>query len=294
MSRELSASRAHAAVAPATQRRLGSQNLAQFGAYGLLVLLAIFSLVPFAWVVLAAFDAHATIYFQIPRTWTLQHVIDLFTEADGVRLIVNSLIYTLGATVVTIIVCTMGGYVLSRFAFPGSRVLLLGILLLRIVPPTATIVPLYLLATSLGFRDTYHGVILVLAALQTPLALWMLKGFFDAVPIAIEEAALVDGASRLRAAFQVVLPLAGQGVAAAGLIGFIGAWSEFLIPLVLISDQDKMPISIGMFRAWISYTQVDWGLLAALSITYMIPAVVFYVIARRALQSSIAGGLSGI
>jgi multiple sugar transport system permease protein len=149
------------------------------------------------------------------------------------------------------------------------------------------------IATDLGFLNTYHGVILILAALEAPLALWIMKGFYDTVPIEIEEAAWVDGATRLRAAFRVVLPLAGQGVAAASLIGFIGAWNQFLVPLVLISDQEKMPISVGMFRAWVSYTQVDWGFLAALSVVYVIPAVAFYVIARRALQSSLAGGLTG-
>ena len=76
-------------------------------------------------------------------------------------------------------------------------------------------------------------------------------------------------------------------------VGFIGAWNQFLVPLVLISDQEKMPISVGMFRAWVSYTQVDYGFLAALSVVYVIPAIAFYVIARRALQSSLAGGLAG-
>jgi multiple sugar transport system permease protein len=134
----------------------------------------------------------------------------------------------------------------------------------------------------------------VLAAIEAPLALWIMKGFFDTVPMEIEEAAWVDGASRLQAAFRVVLPLAGPGVAAGGLIAFIGAWNQFLIPLVLVSDQEKIPISIGLFRAWVSYTRVDWGFLAALAIVYVIPAVAFYLIARRALQASLAGGLAGV
>src|SRR3712207_3281517 len=174
-----------------------------------------------------------TTLFRSPETWTLDNFVNLFAEEGGFLLIVNSLIYTLGATAILIVVCTMGGYVLSRYSFPGARTLLPGILLIRIVPPTATIVPLYVIATDLGFLNTYHGVILILAALEAPLALWIIKGFFDTVPIEVEEAAWVDGATRLRAAFRVVLPLAGPGVAAAGLIGFIGAWNQFLVPLVL-------------------------------------------------------------
>lgn len=266
---------------------------AKLAAYLVLVALAVFSLVPFGWVLLAAFDPDATIYFRVPENWTFENFANLFGEGDGLLLIANSLIYTLGATAVLMVVTTLAGYGLSRYRFPGSRTLLLSILLIRIVPPTATIVPLYVISTNLGLLNTYHGVILILAALEAPLAIWIMKGFFDTVPIEIEEAAWVDGATRLTAAFRVVLPLAGPGVAATGLIGFIGAWNQFLVPLVLISDQEKIPISVGMFRAWVSYTQVDWGFLAALSVIYVLPAVIFYLVARRALQSSLAGGLSG-
>ncbi|HTE70745.1 MAG TPA: carbohydrate ABC transporter permease [Actinomycetes bacterium] len=279
--------------AAAKQPARGRRSLARTGAYLILVALAAFAIVPFSWLALAAFDRQASIFVKVPQTWTLSNFINLFVNEDGLRLIINSLIYSGGATLVLIVVATMAGYVLSRYSFPGRRTFMLGILLLRVIPPTAIIAPLYVIATGLGFLDTYYGVTLVLASWQLPLALWLMKGFFDTVPIQIEEAAWVDGATRLQAAFRVVLPLAGPGVGAAALIAFIGAWNEFLIPLVLISDPDKQPIALGLFRAYISYTQVDWGFLAALSVIYVIPAVVFYVVARRALQQSVAGGLAG-
>jgi len=262
-------------------------------AYLVLVGMALFVVVPFSWLILAAVDSQATIFVKVPDTWTLENFRNLFVDQDGFRLILNSIIYAGGATIVLIIVTTMAGYVLSRFSFPGRRPLMLGVLLIRVIPPTATIAPLYVIATDLGLLNTYRGVILILAALEAPLVLWIMKGFFDTVPIEIEEAAWVDGASRLGALFRIVLPLAGPGVAAAGLIGFIGAWNQFLVPLVLISDQDKIPVSIGLFRAWVSYTRVDWGFLSALAIVYVIPAIVFYVVARRSMQASLAGSLAG-
>jgi len=262
-------------------------------AYLVLAGMALFVVVPFTWLILAAVDAEATIFVKVPETWTLDNFRNLFVDQDGFRLILNSIIYAGGATIVLIVSTTMAGYVLSRFTFPGRRPLMLGVLLIRVIPPTATIAPLYVIATDLGLLNTYRGVILILAALEAPLVLWIMKGFFDTVPIDIEEAAWVDGASRLGALFRIVLPLAGPGVAAAGLIGFIGAWNQFLVPLVLISDQDKVPVSIGLFRAWVSYTRVDWGFLAALAIVYVIPAIVFYVVARRAMQASLAGSLAG-
>jgi multiple sugar transport system permease protein len=265
----------------------------EIGAYLLLSALSLFALIPFSWLLLAAFDGDASISVEVPETWTIGNFTNLFANEDGVRLMLNSLIYAGGATIILVVVTTLAGYALSRYDFRGRRVLMLGILLTRVIPPTATIAPLYVIATDLGFLNTYHGVVLILAAIEAPLALWIMKGFFDTVPMEIEEAAWVDGANRLQAAFRVVLPLAGPGVGAGALIAFIGAWNEFLIPLVLISDQDKIPISIGLFRAWVSYTQVDWGFLAALAIIYVIPAVVFYALARRALQASLAGGLAG-
>lgn len=284
---------AEPAIASPVARPMGSPRLGQATAYAILVALVLFALGPFTWVLLAAFDPDANIFVQVPRTVSLENFQNAFTDAGGLGLIVNSLIYAGGATLILVVVTTLGGYALSRYDFPGRRTFMLSLLVVRVIPPTATIVPLFLLSKDLGFVDTYHGVILVLASLNVPFGLWIMKGYFDTVPIDIEEAAWVDGANRLQTAFRIVLPLAGPGVAAAALIGFIGAWGEFLIPLVLVSDPDKMPISIGLFRAWLNYTNVDWGLLAALSIIYMVPAVVFYVVARRALQSSLAGGMAG-
>ncbi len=272
------------------RRRAGA---ARWGAYAILFAIAAFSIMPFSWVILASLDSDATIFVRLPEEWTVQNFVTVFRSAGGVQLITNSLIYAGGATVVLVIATTLAGYALSRYEFPGRRGFMLGLLMVRVVPPTATIVPLYVIATDLGLLNTYHGLILILASLEVPLGVWIMKGFFDTVPIEIEEAAWMDGATRLQAAFRIVLPLAGPGVGAAALIGFMGAWNQFLVPLVLISDQSRIPISIGLFRAWVAYTNVDWGLLAALSVVYIIPALVFYIVARRVLQQSLAGGLAG-
>ena len=158
------------------------RNLARTGAYLILVALALFAIVPFSWLALAAFDRQASIFVKVPQGWTLSNFVNLFVNEDGLRLILNSLIYSGGATLVLVVVATMAGYVLSRYHFPGRRTFMLGILLLRVIPPTAIIAPLYVIATGLGFLDTYYGVTLVLAAWQLPLALWLMKGFSTPCP----------------------------------------------------------------------------------------------------------------
>jgi multiple sugar transport system permease protein len=278
----------HALGVPSSRSMFG-----RTAAYIVLFVFVVVALVPFSWVVLAAFDTHATTFAKVPHAWTLANFAHVFSHAGGLRLVINSLIYAGGATLVLVFVTTLAGYVLSRFDFRGRRALMLGLLLTRVIPPTATIAPLYDIAIRLHLTDSYIGLILILSAIEIPFGVWIMKGFFDTVPIEIEEAGWVDGAYRLRSAFRIVLPLAGPGVAAAALIAFIDAWGDFLIPLILISDPNKIPISIGLFRAWTSYTQVDWGLLGALSIVYMIPAVVFYLFARRALERGLTGALAG-
>jgi ABC-type glycerol-3-phosphate transport system permease component len=286
-----------AAKVPGLPRAIGVRSpwsaIGPIVAYAILFVFVVFALVPFSWVIFAAFDKHASTFARLPHAWTVSNFAHVFSHAGGLRLVINSLVYAGGATLVLVIVTTLAGYALSRFSFRGRRALMLGLLLTRVIPPTATIAPLYDIAIRLHLTDSYIGLILILSALEIPLGVWIMKGFFDTVPVEIEEAAWVDGAHRLRTAFRIVLPLAGPGVAAAALIAFIDAWGDFLIPLILVSDPNKIPISIGLFRAWTSYTQVDWGLLGALSIVYMIPAVVFYVFARRALERGLTGALAG-
>lgn len=267
--------------------------------YATLSILALFCAVPFVWLFAAAFDAHATPYLQVPQL-TLNNLVNMFRASgdNGGQLLYNSMIMAGGAVIVVILTCTLAGYSLSRLNFPGKRALMFAILLSRLVPPIATIVPLFSLFLFLDrfvqMTDSYQGIILVLAAYQMPLVLWILKSFFDTVPITLEEAAWIDGASRFTSAWRIVFPLALPGVAAAALFAFIGAWSEFLVPLILINSPDKEPLSIGIFRAFQNYYIVDWGAFAGLSLLYMLPALVFFLIARRFLiRSVLAGAMAG-
>ena len=280
---------------PFSLTRMPSDRLlGRLGSYATLVALALFCAVPFGWLFLAAINPRAGLYLELPDRVGPDNFVRVFTRADSLRLLTNSLIMAGGAVLLLLVVCTLAGYALSRYDFRGRRALLFGILLTRVIPPSATIAPLYAITLGLGLVDTYQGLILVLAAQQLPFVLWMMKGFFDTVPIELEEAAWIDGAGRIGTAFRVVLPLAGPGVAAAGLFAFIGAWGEFLTPLVLVSSPDLWPISLGLFRAWVAYTLVDWGQLAAISVLYMLPAIVFYLLVRRyLLRATILGALQG-
>jgi multiple sugar transport system permease protein len=263
-------------------------------AYAILLGLAAFCVLPFGWVVLAAFDPHAGLYLAVPEQLSLENFARFFADPGFVRLLFNSMIYSGGATAVVTVCSVLGGYVLSRYSFPGRRTLMFGILLTRIIPVTATIAPLYIIALRLHLADTYHGMILILAAQQLPLALWILKGFFDTIPAELEEAAWIDGAGRLGSALRIVLPLALPGVTAAALFTFIETWGDFLTPLILIQSPEQFPLSIGLFRAFSGRNIVDWGLLTSVSVVYITPSLVFYLLVRRYLvRATVVGALHG-
>jgi multiple sugar transport system permease protein len=144
-----------------------------------------------------------------------------------------------------------------------------------------------------GFIDGYLGLILVLASLQLPLALWVMKTFFDTIPRDYEEAALMDGAHLLQRLRRVLLPLALPGLGAAGLFAFISAWGDFLNPLIFLSSQELQTLPLGLFRAYMRVNQIDYGFMAALAVIYTMPAVIAFGFARKFLVQSFGGGVKG-
>jgi multiple sugar transport system permease protein len=288
----MSASSATASSRPRRRRTAGGGGRTL--AYVALILLALFCLAPFVWPIAASVDRHANLFLRAPDL-TLRNFSRVVRDAEYRRLVVNSFVIAGGATLLVLVASTLGGYALSRFDFPGRRIFMYGALFTRMIPVTATIVPLYIIENDLSLTDSYQGVILAIAAQQLPLALWLMKGFFDTVPVGLEEAAWIDGSSRIGSAIRIVAPLAAPGLGVTALFTFIEAWGDFLNPLILMSGApDKTPLSIGLFRAFIAFNQVDWGLLSVIAIIYTIPAVVLYFLVRRyLLRATMAGAVAG-
>lgn len=289
-----SAPTADPAVRPFRRRPLTVAGMVQrVLGYVLIGLLALFCLVPFAWVVLSAVDARAGDVVQVP-TLSFENFVRFFTASGTPLLLVNSLVIGVGATVLNLLLGLAGGYALARFQFPGRRAFMFGILLIRVIPAPATIVALYLIMVSLQLANTLGGLILVEAVMQLPVTLWLLKGTIDAVPIELEEAAWTDGSTRVQAIRSIVLPLVGPGLGAAAMLTFMSVWGDFLTPLVLLQSQELYPLSIGLFRAFSEHNHVDWGLLAASAIVYVLPPAVLYVFVRKnLLRSSLGGAVKG-
>ncbi len=288
------------------QRRLTGVNPApkarqwDVGAvYLFLLIFSIFILIPFIWPFLSAFtdkpENVSSLYLYWPIGFTWQHFWDaIYGRGQALTLLRNSLVTVVGAVLFALLLCSMGGYALSRARFRFKRVLMFGILLVQIIPGTATVLPLYLIMRELHLLNSLVGVALGMTAGAIPFMLWVMKGFIDTVPIELEEAAFLDGASQFQTLYRVVFPLALPGVGAAAILAFNGAWSSFFLPLILLSDADKFIMPLGLFRALIAYTNLDYGMLNAMGLIYLLPSFLIFIFARQYLiKGTMAGAMAG-
>ena len=290
---------------------------AEAGRFGLLFVIGLYCLMPFVWLLVAAIDPNAGLFLEAPKSINLDNFYRVFAVEDGFRWLANSLIVCGGATALVLVLAGFGGYALSRTRAWWKRPFLYSIILIRVIPPPALIVPLYQVMLTanksvqwivravvpqdyyrqtmriFGFIDGYLGLILLMAALHLPLALWIMKTFFDTVSREYEEAAVMDGATFGQRLRRVLIPLAMPGLAASGLFAFIACWDDFLVPLTFISSPELRMLPLGIFSAFLRDNLIDYGLLAAIAVIYTIPAVAAFVLARRFLVQTFGGGLKG-
>jgi len=260
--------------------------------YAVLILASLMVLGPLAWGLSTSLKGPDEVLAfpptWIPKRFTLENYSGAL--ASGFKgYFLNSLLVTVGTVALSLFVAAHAAYASARLSFRGKDTLLFAILGTGMIPAIAILVPLYLLAVSLGLANTYVALILIYAAWQTPLALWTLRGFFDRVPVEIEEAGLVDGCSRLRAFYLIVMPLTAPGLAAAGIYIFIETWNEFLIAVSLITTDDKRLLTVGLYQ-YVTSFGVEWGLLSAASIVSVIPVLILFLSMQRLFVSGLTGG----
>ena len=205
----------------------------------------------------------------------------------------NSIFIGLAGTLLGIIAAALAGYSLSRYRSPAitgySRLLLM----VQMFPLILTLIPLFILFRGLGLVNTRTSVILLYTVVHLPFATWMFKAFFDAIPRELEEAAQIDGASRLQAFWRIVLRLSGPGVAAVTIFSFLFSYNEFLIASVFLRDEDKMTIPVGI-QMFMQQYATDWGSLMAAATLAMLPTFVFFLLVRRYMvYGAVAGAVKG-
>ncbi|NWJ74142.1 carbohydrate ABC transporter permease [Pseudonocardia sp. ICBG1122] len=260
-----------------------------------LVAVAVFFCIPLAWVVLASFDAEASLAVAWPAEPTLDNYAAVLDTETTFRPMWNSVVLCGGATLVTVVCAVLAAYPLSRYRSRASRPFLLTIVFATGLPITAIMIPVYALFVQVNLIDSMPAAVLFLATSALPYAIFLTKGFMDGVPVEIEEAAWVDGATMLRTLWEVVLPMMRPGVAVVAIFTLVQTWGNFFVPFMLLLSPDKLPAAVSLFTFSSQYGQVAYGQLAAFSILYSAPVVVLYLVLGRRLGSGFAaaGGLKG-
>ena len=261
--------------------------------YGLVLLFCAFALLPVLWALSTSFKPDHMM-FNIPPQWipreiTLQHYNEVIRNADMILYFKNTFITAISSTLVGLTIGLFGAYGFSRYKFPGSKTLLLSIMVTRLLPRVALIVPLLAILRNLQLYNTRPGLIMVYLLITMPLSLWMLKGFFDSIPYEIEEAAVIDGCSPLGILFKIDLPMILPAVASVGMYIFITAWNEFLFNLTMTRGKQLRAISVGL-AFYIDEVGVRWGSLMAASILMSIPAMIVFSIFSRFLIKGLSEG----
>ena len=256
-----------------------------------LVLLGACFLLPLLWLVLASLDAEAGHELQVPRTVSLANFAAIATPDLLFLPLWNSLVLSAGTGAVNLVAAVLAAYPLSRYRSRFNRPFMYAVLFGTCLPITAIMVPVYGLFVQLELLDSMPATIFFMATTTLPMAIWMTKNFMDAVPLSLEEAAWVDGASRMTALRTIVLPLMRQGLGVVFIFVFIQAWGNFFVPFVLLLSESRQPAAVSIFSFFGQHGAVAYGQLAAFSILYSLPVLALYVIVAKGAGGSFA--LSG-
>ena len=252
---------------------------------------------PLYWMVITSLKPLDEIFDVPPKLFpglpTLDNYRELFLLTDFARYFFNSLKVSIGTTIIALSAATIGAYSLTRFKYRGREIFGRSILLSYMFPGALLVIPLVVLLSKVRLTNSHLGLSLAYTTFSLPFSLWVLKGFFSGIPIELEEAAMIDGSSRLGAFFDVVLPQALPGIIATGIFTFIWAWNEYLFALILISDESLKTLPPGIM-GFIDATNVNWGLIMAASVLITLPMAIFFMFIQKQLVTGIgAGGVKG-
>jgi ABC-type glycerol-3-phosphate transport system permease component len=274
-------------------RWLSPRTLLYVGA----ALLALQAAFPFFWMVSTSFKPPAEVFAQppafIPEDPTWENFRRLFTATNFLIYFKNSLIVSGLAVVLTMVVSAAGAYSLTRFSYLGREKIAGLILCTYMFAPIMVVIPFFILVKKLGIENTHFALVLAFTSFCLPFTLWLMRAFFATIPLELEEAALVDGAGRVRALIYVVLPLALPGIIATSIFTFILAWNDYIFTRILITSDELKTLPVGVQDLFHS-ALIDWGLIMAAGMMITLPALLFFLSVQRYLiRGWGAGGVKG-
>lgn len=257
------------------------------------VLLVLVCLFPFWWMLLSSIKTLRELYTVPPVWWpsapTLDNYYTVLFESNIPRYFLNSVIISVGSTGLALFLAIFASYGFARFRFTGSRMMQLFVLIGQLLPTAAIIVPLFITLRVLGLVNTYLGLILVYMIITLPLSVWMLTSYFRAIPRELDEAATIDGASRVGILFRIVLPLSTPGIVAVLVYAFVTTWNEFIFALCFATDSSVKTLPIGLAEFSTEFN-TDWGAVMAASVIMTLPIALLFLSMQRLFVGGLTAG----
>ena len=258
---------------------------------GLLLLLVVF-VCPILWIVGISFKTRIQTFTSPPLfVWrpTLDNYVGVLETAAFLPALVNSVLCSAGAVLLSLAAGVPAAYAMARIRFPGRQPIYYTLLVMRMLPPIAVLVPMYMLLNAFGLSGTRLGVILAYATFSLPLVVWVMRSFFEDLPVEMEESAEIDGAGRLRAFLSIVLPLARPGLVAISILCLLVAWNDFMFTAVLTNnDTQTLPVLLAGYST--ADSGVDWGRLSAAGMLVVVPVIAISFTVQRHLIAGLSSG----
>ena len=270
------------------------QRLGDLTSYLFMLVAFAFFAGPLLWLLSLAVRDKREIYLGIarfiPKNPTFDNFIAVMTNSFFPTYLLNGLKLASISAVGVLLVALPAAYAFSRFNFRGKGIWMMALLAFQMISPLVIMVPLYRYMNKLGLIDTHFGVIMVYIALGVPLAAWLLKGSIDTIPKSLDEAALIDGCSHFSVFWRIVLPLSGPGIASVLIITVIAGWAQFLVPFLLLTRNDLLPIGVGIFDFKGMQTDSSIQLLAAACLISVVPAIIVFLALQRRILGAMTSG----
>lgn len=273
------------------------KNWKRLWIYIFAALICVFSVFPFLWMVSTSFKPPTEIYQYPPALVspkpTLEGYETILNANSGsfnfIRWIGNSLVVSVLSTVISVIVAALGAYSLSRYRFAGRGGLLYTIMITQMMPASLLVIPLYIIMMQMKLLDSMFGLTLAYIAFTVPYCTWSLKGYFDTIPTALDEAARIDGCNSLKAFYRVVLPLAAPGLVSTSIFAFVTCWNEFMFASVFMKNYDNWTIPVGLTTFKGQYA-TNWNGIMAGGVIITVPVVLIFLLMQRYLIEGMTAG----
>ena len=276
--------------------RLDNTSRKRLALIGRVLILAFFLLLvmlPIYWMLITSLkttrDINTLDIQYIPKHPTLENYISVLTTTKFLTYVKNSLIVSLATAAIVLLVAVTGGYALARYRYKGKNGTMVGFLITQMIPITLILIPMFIILNNVGLGDTLGGLIVLYVALNTPFCVITMQGFFANIPVAIEEAAAIDGCNKLQTLIRVILPVMLPGIIAVFIFAFIGAWNDLLGGVMFINSEAKKTIPVGLSK-YVGQFAVNWGEMCAGCMLALFPSALLFAFAQKYIVEGMTSG----